>query len=60
MEGDLTESLVHHVNKNKMVPVLNELKSGKAHGPTYVSLEFIAASGEVGIQVKVVYARVLG
>ena len=34
-----------------MFQALNKMKTGKAHGPSEVSLELIAASGGVGIQV---------
>ena len=34
-----------------MLQALNEMKAGKALGPSEVSLELIAASGGVGIQV---------
>ena len=34
-----------------MLQALNEMKTGKATGPSDVSLELIAASGGVGIQV---------
>ena len=33
-----------------MLQVLNEMKSWKAPGPSEISLELIAASGVVGIQ----------
>ena len=34
-----------------MVQAINEVKHGKATGSSHVSLELIAASGKVGIQV---------
>ena len=34
-----------------MLQALNEMKTGKIPGPSELSLEFIAASGVVGIQV---------
>ena len=35
----------------RRLQALNEMKTGIAHGPSEVSLELIAASGGVGIQV---------
>ena len=35
----------------EVVPMLNEMNTGKAHGLSDVSLELIAASRGVGIQV---------
>ena len=36
---------------NNVLQALDEMKAGKAPGPPEVSLELIAASGGVGIQV---------
>ena len=42
------------VSRDDVVQVLNEIKTGKAPGPLGVSLELIAAGGEVGIYVMFV------
>ena len=47
------------VSKEKIVQAINEMKTGKATGPSDVPLELIAASEEVGIQVTAKYLRVL-
>ena len=51
VEGDAVEGPVVCVNSEKMLQALNEVKTGKAPGPSEVSLELIAANGGVGIQV---------
>ena len=40
-----------------MLQALNEMKTGKASGPSEVSLELVAASGGVGIQVMAEICR---
>ena len=51
MEGDTVEGPVVCVSREKVLQALNEVKTGKAPGPSEVSLELIGASGGVGIQV---------
>ena len=50
VEGDAVEGPVVCVSREVVLQVLNEMKTGKAPGPSEVSLELIAASREVGIQ----------
>ena len=51
MEGDAVERPVVCVSREEVLQALNEMKTGKASGPSEVSLEWIAVSGGVGIQV---------
>ena len=51
VEGDAVEGPIVCVSREEMLQALNEMKTGLATGPSYVSLELIAASGGVGIQV---------
>ena len=51
VEGDAAEGAVVCVSRGQVVQVLDEMKAVKASGPSDVSLELIAVSGEVGIQV---------
>ena len=52
VEGDAVEGPVVCVRRDAVVvQVVNEMKTGKAPGPSEVSLELIDASGGVGIQV---------
>ena len=51
VEGDAVEGSVVCVSKEEVLQALNEMKKGKACGPSEVSLELIAASRTVGIQV---------
>ena len=46
MEGDAVEGPVVCVNIEELQQASNEIKTGKAHGPSEVSLVLIAASGE--------------
>ena len=50
MEGDAV-GVVVCVSREDVLQALNEMKSGKSPGPSEVSLELIAVSGVVGIQV---------
>ena len=45
VEGDAVEGQVVCVSREEVVQVLNEMKTGKAPGPSDVSLELVAASG---------------
>ena len=49
-EGDAVEGPVICVSREEMLQALNEMKTGKAPGPSEVLLELIAASMGVGIQ----------
>ena len=51
VEGNAVEGPVVCVSRVGMLQALNEMKTRKAHGPSEVSLELIAASGGVAIQV---------
>ena len=51
VEGDAVKGPVVCVGREEVLQALNEMKSGKALGPSEVSLELIAASRGVGIQV---------
>ena len=51
VDRDAVEGPVICVSREKVLLALNEMKTGKAPGPSVVSLELIAASGGVGIQV---------
>ena len=53
MEGNAVEDPVVCISGEEELQVLIEIKTGKAHGPSEVSLEWISASGEVRIQVMV-------
>ena len=51
VEGDAVEGPVVCVSREEVLQALNEMKTGKAPGPSEVSQELIAASGGVRIQV---------
>ena len=51
MEGDAVEGPVVCVGREEVLQALNEVKTGSAPGLLEILLEFIAASGGVGIQV---------
>ena len=53
VKGDAVESPVVSVSREEMLQALNEMKTGKAPGTSEVSLDLLAASGGVGIQVMV-------
>ena len=46
VEGDAVEGPVFCVSREEMLQALDEMKTGKANGPSEVSLELIAASWE--------------
>ena len=56
---DAVEGPVVCVSREAVLHSLNEMKAGKAPGPSEVSLELIAASGGVGIQVAEICQKVL-
>ena len=45
------EGPVDCVRRDEVMQALNEMKTGEAHGHSDISLEFVAASREIGIQV---------
>ena len=51
VEGDAVESPVVFVSRLELFQALGEVKTGKATGPSEVSLEMIVTSGVVGVQV---------
>ena len=53
VEGDAVEDPVVCANREEMLQALKEVRTGKAPGPSEISLELIAASGGVEIQVMV-------
>ena len=57
VEGDAVEGPVVCVSREEVLQALNEMKTGKLPGPSEVSLELIAASGGVGIQVMTVICQ---
>ena len=53
MKAELVEGLVERVCREEVAKVIGEIKVRKAAGPSEVSAEMIAASGEIGIGVMV-------
>ena len=53
VEAELVEGPVERVSREEVVKALGKMKAGKAAGPSEVSVEMIAASGEIGIDVMV-------
>ena len=53
VQADLVEGPVERVSWEEVVKALGKMKGGKAAGPSEVSVEMIAASGENGIDVMV-------
>ena len=51
VEIDLAEGPVEKVARNKIVEAMQRMKSGKATGPSEVSVEMIVASGKIGVKV---------
>ena len=51
MERDAVEGPVVCVSREEVLQALNEMMTQKVPGPSLASLELIAASGGVGIQV---------
>ena len=51
METDVVEGPVEKLARNEIVEAIQSMKSGKATGPSEVSVEMIVASGEIGIKV---------
>ena len=53
VEADLLEGPVERVSREEVVKAIRKMKAGKAAGPSQVSVEMIAVSGEMGIVVMV-------
>ena len=51
MGEDAVEGPVVSVSRGEVLQVINKMKTGEAPGPSEISLELIADSGGVGIQV---------
>ena len=51
VETDVVEGPVEKVAHNEIVEAMQRMKSGKAAGPSEVSVEMIVASGEIGVKV---------
>ena len=51
VKTDLVEGPVEKVARNEIVEAIQSMKSGKATGTSEVSVEMIAASGEIGVKV---------
>ena len=51
VETDVAEGPVEKVACNEIVEAMQKMKSGKATGPSEVSVEMIVASGEIGMKV---------
>ena len=49
VEADLVEGRVERVSREEVVKALGKTKAGKAGGPSEVSVEMMAASGEIGL-----------
>ena len=60
VERDAVEGSLHCISRNEALQALSELKTEKAPGTSDVSLELIAASREVGIQVVVAMSKSFG
>ena len=59
MEADLEEGPGERVSQEEVVKATGGMKAGKAAGPSEVSVEMIAASGEIGIGVMVELCQVV-
>ena len=51
VETDVVEGPVEKVARNQIVKAMQKIKSEKATGPSEVSMEMIAASGEIRAKV---------
>ena len=57
VETDVVEGPVEKVVPNEIVEAIQSRKSGKATGPSEVSVEMIVASGEIGVKVMMELCR---
>ena len=53
VEADLVEGQLERVSLKEVVKMMGKMKAGKAGGPSEVSVEMIAASGDIVIGVMV-------
>ena len=53
VQADLVEGPPERVSREEVVKALGKMKAGKAAAPSEVSVEMIAASGEIGVDVMV-------
>ena len=51
VEINVVEGPVEKVGRNEIMEAMQRMKSGKATGPSEVSVEMIVASGEIGVKV---------
>ena len=51
VQADLVEGPAERVSREEVVKALGKMKAGKAAAPSEVSVEMIAASGEIGVVV---------
>ena len=51
VEINVVEGPVERVGRNEIMEAMQRMKSGKATGPSEVSVEMIVASGEIGVKV---------
>ena len=51
VETDVVEEPVEKVARNEIVEAMQKMKSGKATGPSEVSVEMVVASDEIGVKV---------
>ena len=53
VEADRVEGPVERVSREEVVKAMGQMKTGKAAGPSGMSVEMISASGEIGIGVMI-------
>ena len=53
METDVVKGPVEKVAHNEIVEAMQNMKSGKATGPSEVSVEMVVASGKIGVKVMI-------
>ena len=51
VETDVVKGPMEKVARNEIVEVTQKIKSGKATGPSEVSVEMIVASREIGVKI---------
>ena len=49
VKAELVDEPVERVSQEELVKAIREMKVGKAAGPSEVSVEIIASSGEIGM-----------
>ena len=58
-ETDMVEGPVEGVTYEEVMKAINEMKLGKAAGPTKVNMDMIMASGKFGVIIKKLCQRIL-